>query len=111
MKYSCPYCSKSLEGKGDLMEASLHNDIKQVTCIYCSKTIQIKPYLGYKFACKALLLAPTALFIKLFFSDKQISAELWLANAALAIICSFIWWPLYLKQKNAPFYEEPRFNR
>lgn len=111
MNYKCPYCEKSLKGKGDLLINWLRNDKKQVTCIYCSKTIQVKSYYGYDFASKALLFLPMFLFIKLILSDKIIAWQWWAANAALAAVCYLAWRPMHLKQKDAQFYEEPRFNR
>ena len=111
MDYSCPCCGKSLEGKGDLLIAKLHNGEKQVTCIYCSKTIQIKSTQYYDQATKLIFLLPTSLFIKLIFSDKEISWEWWAGNAVLAVLCYLGFRHMYLEQKNAPFYEAPRFNR
>ena len=111
MNYSCPCCGKSLEGKGDLMVAKLHNGEKQVTCIYCAKTIQIKSTQYYNQAIKLLFLLPFTLFLKLILSDKEITWYWWAANATLAFVCYLAWRPMHLKQKNAQFYEEPRFNR
>jgi hypothetical protein len=111
MDYSCPCCGKSLEGKGDLMVAELRNDCKQVTCIYCTKTIQIKSNQYYQQATKLIFLLPTSLFIKLIFSDKAIAWEWWAGNAALAVVCYLGFRHMYLEQKTAKFYEEPRFNR
>jgi hypothetical protein len=111
MDYSCPCCGKSLEGKGDLLIAKLHNGEKQVTCIYCSKTIQIKSTQYYDQATKLIFLLPFTLFLKLILSDKAIAWEWWAGNAALAVICYLGFRHMYLEQKNVPFYEEPRFNR
>ncbi len=111
MDYSCPYCRKSLEGKGDSLINWLRTDKKQVTCIYCLKTIQVQSYYGYDFASKALLFPPVLLFIKLILSDKNITWYWWTGNAALAAVCYLVWRPIHLKHKNAKFYEEPRFNR
>ena len=93
------------------MESKLHNGIEQVACIYCSKTIQIKLHFEYRITSKILLLAPMLLFIKLIFSDKQITWEWWAANLVLAVVCYYVWRPLHLKHRRAQFYEEPRFNR
>lgn len=111
MDYSCPCCRKSLEGKGDLMVAKLHNGEKQVICIYCLKTIQIKSTQHYNQVSKLLFLLPLLPFLKFIMSDNKIAWEWWAANAALAVVCYLAWRPMHLKQKNAQFYEEPRFNR
>lgn len=110
MDYSCPCCEKSLKGKGDLMTAELRNGYKQVTCIYCSKLIQIKSQYYDQFG-KLFFILPFSLFLKLIMSEKEIMWQWWAGNAALVAVCYLAWRSMHLKQKNAPFYEEPRFNR
>lgn len=111
MDFSCPCCEKSLEGKGNLMVAELRNGEKQVTCIYCAKTIQIKSTQYYSQVSKLLFLIPLFPFFIFIKKDVVIAWEWWVADAALAVVCYLAWRPMYLKQKNAQFYEEPRFNR
>jgi hypothetical protein len=111
MDYSSPCCGKSLEGKGDLMVARLHNAEKQVTCIYCTKTIQIKSTQNYKKAQGLLFSIPLVTFLNLMLSDKEIALAWWVGNAALAVVCYLAWRYMHINQKNASFYEEPRFNR
>jgi DNA-directed RNA polymerase subunit RPC12/RpoP len=111
MDYSCPCCGKSLEGKGDLMVAELRNGYKQVTCIYCSKLIQIKSTVMHHKTSGLLFSLPLIMFFKLIFSDKEFVWYWWAANAVLAVLCYLGWRHMHLKHKNAKFYEEPRFNR
>jgi hypothetical protein len=73
MDYSCPCCGKSLEGKGDLMTAELRNGCKQVTCIYCSKLIQIKSTQNYRVATRLLFTMPLIPFFEFIFSDNKIA--------------------------------------
>lgn len=111
MDYSCPCCGKSLEGKGGLMFARLHNAQKQVTCIYCSKTIQIKSTQTHDKTIGLLFSVPVAVFISLILSENEITWYWWAANAALAVICYLGWQHMHLEHQNAKFYEVPRFNR
>jgi DNA-directed RNA polymerase subunit RPC12/RpoP len=112
MDYSCPCCGKSLEGKGGLMVAELRNGYKQVTCIYCSKLIQIKSTVSHHKTMGMFFAIPVGALFSLMLSDREFAWYWWAGNAALALFCCLGGWKMHLEhKKNAKFYEEPRFNR